>query len=461
MNKISLYIFTRDLRLNDNIPLNKALKESKIVIPIFIFNPKQIDSKNKYKSDNCVQFMCESLDSLDKQLNKKGSRLFYFYDDPKDILSNLIIKLNLNAIYISKDYTQFASNREDMIQKLCDKYKIKFVAEENHMLTSVSSNLKDDGTSYVKFTPYYRSAKKIAINKIENNNKTNYFKKNNSIIGEYKKSIHSFYKKNDNVLVHGGLDNAIKILKDIKKHSKYNTERDIPSTNGTTHLSAYLKFGVVSVREVYWVFKKYLSTSNKLFTQLYWRDFYMQLLYYHQYALYGPLRKKYDKIKWEDDPKKIKAWKTAKTGIPIVDAAINEMLTTGYMHNRCRMIVANFLIKILRCNWQIGEQFFANHLIDYDPANNSGGWQWSGSSSTDSQPYFRIFNPWRQMEKFDSECKYVKKWLPQLKDVPNKDILKWNETYNKYKNIKYPKPIVEDIQEEVKKTLKIYEAIFK
>jgi deoxyribodipyrimidine photo-lyase len=168
-------------------------------------------------------------------------------------------------------------------------------------------------------------------------------------------------------------------------------------------------------------------------------------------------------IKWENNPTYIKKWKNGETGIPIIDAAMKEMNTTGWMHNRCRMIVSNFLIKILRCDWMIGEKYFAQSLIDYDFSNNKGGWLWNCGSknfsglsfSLDSQPFFRVFNPWRQAENYDPECEYIKKWIPELKDVPNKDILKWDEKWENYKKIDYPKPIVDDIQGEFKKTLKL------
>ena len=185
----------------------------------------------------------------------------------------------------------------------------------------------------------------------------------------------------------------------------------------------------------------------------------MHILYH-----YNPIKsnRKYD-IKWENNPTWIKKWKNGETGIPIIDAAMTQMNTCGWMHNRCRMIVSNFLIKIMRCDWTIGEKYFAQKLVDYDFGNNNGGWIWSSSSmsgfeySLDSQPYFRVFNPWRQAETYDSDCVYIKKWLPQLKDVPNKDILKWNdsEIREKYKNIDYPKPMIENIQAEFKKTLKL------
>jgi len=458
----AIYIFTRDIRLEDNIPLIEALKENKNVLPIFIFNPLQISDKNSYKSNNSIQFLIECLDDLNNRLIEKGSRLFYFYGDTDDIIKKIIKKSDkyeISSVYISKDYTFFAKNREKNLEKICKEFNINFIVRENHMLTGVDKVKKDNGEYYKKFTPYYRTALQINIDEPMKNSYKNYIKKSYEFDFEYKKDIHNFYTNNDDILVHGGRENAIKILKNIKKFSNYNNDREIPSISGTTYLSAYLKFNVVSIREVYKYFNKTLSGKNKLFTQLYWRDFYMHIMYH-----YNPIKsnRKYN-LKWDNNTTWIKKWKDGETGIPIIDAAMKKMNTCGWMHNRCRMIVSNFFIKIMRCDWTIGEKYFAQTLVDYDPANNNGGWLWSCGSqklagfdfSLDSQPYFRVFNPWRQAEKYDSECEYIKKWLPQLKDVPVKDILNWNEKYQDYKDIDYPKPMIDDIQAEFKKTLKL------
>ena len=454
-----IFIFTRDLRLQDNTTLIRALEECSEVIPVFIFTPKQITDENKYKSNNSIQFMIECLEELDKELNKFKSRLFYFYGDTDDIINKLVNEDdNIKSIYINKDYTQYAKNREKTLDSLCKKLNINFTCLEDHMLTGVDKVFKSDGSYYVKFTPYFRAANKVKVNKPVDNKYKNYISKLIKFKFEYKKDIHDFYEENKNIFVRGGRTNALEILKHIKDHSKYNTEREIPSlNNGTTHLSAYLKFNVVSIREVYQVFDKYLTRSNKLLTQLYWRDFYMQIMYY-----LNPIKSnRTHELKWDNNADWIKKWKTGQTGIPIIDAAMNQMNTTGWMHNRCRMIVSNFFIKVMRCDWAIGEKYFANQLVDYDVYNNNGGWLWSASAfsgfnfSLDSQPYFRVFNPIRQAETYDENCEYIKKWIPELKDIPTKDILNWNEKYIDHKDIKYPKPMIDDIQAEFKKAIKL------
>ena len=457
MYDLSLFIFTRDLRLVDNTSLNLALKNSKKVIPIFILNPSQLNEKeNSYKSDNCVQFMMECLDELNSDLKKIDSRLFYFYGDNETIIKKIIKYADIQAIYINRDYTPFAKKREKEIEKICNLNKINFICEEDYMLTGSNTVLKGDGTTYLKFTPYYRAAQKIKKRKVDTKKYTNYISKTTKFPFEYKKSIHEFYEENDNVWVRGGRKNALNILKKIKNYKNYNKDREIPSLLGTTSLSAYLKFNVVSIREVFETFTSKLASSNHLITQLYWRDFYMQIMANHD-VIKSAMKESYNTIKWENNAGLIKKWKEGKTGIPIIDAAMRQMNTTGWMHNRCRMIVSNFFVKIMRCDWMIGEKYFAQNLVDYDPANNNGGWQWSASTGTDSQPYFRVFSPWRQAETYDKECEYIKRYVPELKDVPNKVILKWDELWEDYKNISYPKPMIQDIQDEFKKTLKLYQ----
>jgi deoxyribodipyrimidine photo-lyase len=461
-NNISIFIFTRDLRLQDNTSLLSALKESQVVIPIFIFNPKQIDDSNKYKSDNCVQFMCESLDELDEELKKKGSRLYFFYDDPNIIIESLL-KNNkeIDAVYINMDYSPFAKKRNIDLEKVCKIYDVDFYSYEDYLLTGKDSIVSSSGECYVKFTPFFRNASKLKVKSPDNSNPKNYIDKNHKLTKEYTKDYHRFYANNPNIAVHGGRKNALKILKNISKFKTYNDDRDYPNKRCTTQLSAYLKFNVVSIREVYEVFKKKLGSKNKLITQLYWREFYMIILNHHPQILQNKsMKPAYDNIKWGNNKKWFKLWCEGKMGIPIADAGMRQMNETGFMHNRCRMIVASVLIKSMQIDWRWGEKYFATKLVDYDPANNNGGWGWVSSSSTDSQPFFRIFNPYRQAENFDKECEYIKKWIPELKDVPAKDILNWEETHNNYPNIKYPAPIF-DFAESKEKTLKMYKAIYK
>lgn len=453
----SIFLFTRDLRLHDNTTLIEALKKSINVIPIFILNPEQLDDSNKYKSNNCVQFMCESLEDLNSQLEKYDSKLFLFYGDPITVLKTIINNENIDAIFMNKDYTPFAVNRENNIKKICKKNNKVFLSFEDYMLTGVDSIVNKSNLPYVKFTPYLNTAKKIKVNDPLKNNYKNYLSKKHKFSEkvkklEFKENLNSLYVNNPNIWVKGGRTNGLKMLSKINKQKEYNTDRNYPFKH-TTNLSAYLKFNVVSVREVYQQFKKSLGSNTNLITQLYWRDFYMNIIY-HKKVINTNMNGR--SIKWTGNKSDFNKWKNGNTGFPLVDAGMRQLNITGYMHNRVRMVVGSFLVKVLHIDWREGEKYFASKLVDYDPANNNGGWQWVSGTGTDSQPYFRYLNPWSQLEKYDKNTKYVKTWVEELRDVPNKDIHNWNTMYSQHKNIKYPKPIYDNISERIKSAIKMY-----
>lgn len=452
----SLFIFTRDLRLEDNTGLIEALKVSNNVIPIFILNPVQLDDMNEYKSNNVIQFMIESLIELDEELKQKGSKLYLFYDEPIKVITNLLINhQEIKAVYMNMDYTPFARNRIKSLRKICDKYLVPLFEYEDYMLTGCKNVLKNDNTPYSIFTPYYKAAQKIKVKQIIKNNHHNYVSNHKKFNDEYTGNLNTFYKNNINIMVHGGRMNAIKILKNIKKFKKYAETRDYPIYN-TTHLSAYMKFNLVSIREIYKAIKK-LGVKSVLMKQIYWRDFYMMTMYNYPWVIGNNMKKKLH-IKWIYNKKQFNLWKNGKTGIPLIDAGMRQMNQIGYMHNRLRMNVANFLVKILHIDWRLGEKYFAQQLVDYDPANNNGGWQWCASTGVDSQPYFRVFNCWIQSFKIDNDATYIKKWIPELKNVLADDIHKWNETYMKYPDVDYPKPMVMDLKKEIKKTIRMYKS---
>jgi deoxyribodipyrimidine photo-lyase len=453
----SIFIFTRDLRLYDNTCLIEALKNSTKVLPIFIFNPEQIDNINKYKSDNAVQFMCESLIYLNLELKKKKSKLFFFYGNPNKIVKNIIKELEIESLYITKDYSPFAIKRENELKEICIENKINFVTKEDYTLNNINTVLKDDGTVYLKFTPFHNKAKTFKIREESINNHKNYISNKIKVIGQIKPKFEDYYQYNENILVKGGRDNALKLLNKIREQNNYDNTRNHLEYS-TTLLSAYLKFGCISIRETYWIFKNVLKKTNQLFTQLYWRDFYMIILFNFPQILGNPMIEKYKNLEWQNKKSDFERWKNGNTGIPIIDAGMNELNKTGYMHNRARLIVADFLVKILRVDWRFGEKYFANKLIDYDPSNNSGNWNFIASTATFSQPYFRIFNPWRQSQNFDKNCVYIKKWLPELNNIDNKDVHNWFESYKKYK-INYPKPMIIDLKKEMTETIKIYKKV--
>ena len=264
-------------------------------------------------------------------------------------------------------------------------------------------------------------------------------------------ALERFSSPNKNILVRGGRTNAIKQMRVAAINIKhYSSTRDDPN-KPTSHLSAYIKFGCVSIREVYSRFK-----SNKSFIrQLYWRDFYANIVYEFPHSIGNNLNTKYNKIRWSNNERWFNAWTKGTTGIPIVDASQRQLVSTGWTHNRCRMISSSILVKILLIDWRKGEKFYAQHLVDYDVASNNGGWQFSSGSGADSQPYFRYFNPYLQSKEHDPDCEYIKKWIPEIKDIPPNDIHNWETSCEKYKDTKYPKPIV-NYAEQKERSINMY-----
>jgi deoxyribodipyrimidine photo-lyase len=455
---MNLFIFHRDLRIIDNTTLIELGEEK--IIPIFIFNPIQIDKKkNKYFSNNSVQFMIESLRELDKEIKKYKGNLSYFYGDDIKILKEIIKEYPIKKIGFNYDYTPFAKQRDERIINFCKKNKIEYIVKEDFPLYDILNNqtLKKDGTPYKVYTPFKNHVLTLDIRKINKYNKFNFHKK---IKNKYTiDDINSFYQNNSKINSNGGTSNGLNILKKIENFKDYNIKRDI-LTYETTFLGAHLHYNTISIRQVYNIFIEKLGKNNNLINQLIWRDFYLNITHFFPHVLNGQINKinksfriEYDKIKWITNKDLFNKWKNGNTGVPIVDAGMRQLNITGFQHNRCRMICASFLVKNLNIDWREGEKYYASKLVDYDPSNNSGGWQWTSGGGTDAQPYFRIFNPWTQAKKFDKDAEYIKKWIPELKDVPIKDILNWDKKYNDY-NI-YIKPII-DTTLSSKKTIDLY-----
>jgi len=448
-----LFIFTRDLRIIDNVGLNEAMNQCKRVFTVFVFTPEQV-TRNSFKSNNAVQFMIESLTSLERAINDKKGRLLVYYGEPDTIIKRLVSSLSINAVFINQEITPYGRKRFDELSKVCKSMDVPLSECNDYYLTSPGSVLTSSGSTYVKFTPYYNKivsdikAKRVDINK-PTSPRTYKFEKPHKNIGEtlsLKTAMTRFGGRGSpQRLVHGGREEGLTKLRSIKQRvSDYDATRN-DLEDQTTQLSAYIKFGCISIRESYYAFKDKLDkkASDSLIRQLFWRDFYAQVLFNNPEVLFKAMNDKYRKIKWSNSKKLLEAWETGTTGFPIVDAGMREMLQTGYMHNRARLIVGSFLPKTLLINWQDGEKHFAKTLTDYDPASNNGNWQWVAGSGADSQPYFRILNPFLQSKKYDPDATYIKRWVPELKDVPASDIHKWDAVHENYKNLKYPKPIVD------------------
>lgn len=453
----SLFIFRRDLRLFDNTGLIKTLEESNEVIPLFIIDKRIVEKDNT--NTNILQFMLETLNDLDNQLKQNNSKLNIIFDKPEKAIEDLIIQNNIDAVFINRDYTPFSKKRDQRIAKVCKKHEIGLYKSNDYMLNEPEDVFTTKNEPYVVFTPYYNKAKQIRVEYPKKNNLMNYFQ--GEINSENRvENINLFMKKeNTEISVHGSHNNCRRILENLTEYRNYEYERDFPSLDKTTHLSAYLKFGLCSVREVYHKIRAQLGEEHPLIRQLYWRDFFTQIGYYFPRVYKKSFREKYDKIKWKEDKKHFEAWSEGKTGFPIVDAGMRELNTTGYMHNRVRMIVASFLTKDLHIDWRKGEQYFAKKLVDFDISVNNGNWQWAASTGCDAQPYFRIFNPWTQQKRFDSECEYIKKWIPELQEVENRIIQNWFKIIN-FNEIDYPKPII-DHKVESKRSKEIYAKVSK
>lgn len=451
--KKSLFIFRRDLRLNDSTALCAAAQLSEKIIPCFIFDPRQIGNSNHYRSDNAIQFMIESLQDLELQLKKYNATLYLFYGKAEDVVQKLIAEEKIDAVFCNKDYTPFSIKRDEEIEHACIKNRVAFNAFHDALLIYPEEIMTADGTPYSVFTAFYKKAatqhKLRCVLKIDDSEWYTH-----PIAISQPKSIYKDVLPNNNKLVYckGGRSAALKILRNLKNFATYAKTHDCPSFD-TTLLSAHHKFGTVSIRETYLALKEQLGPQHPLIRQLYWRDFFTYVAYNAPFVFGNAFKEKYNNIVWENDKKKFKAWCEGKTGFPIVDAGMRQLNKTGFMHNRVRMIVGSFLVKDLHIDWRWGEKYFAQQLIDYDPAVNNGNWQWVASTGCDAQPYFRIFNPWLQQKKFDPDCTYIKRWIPELKTLDPKHIHTWfKETTPKRKN--YPKPIVtHELESQKTKTL--------
>lgn len=448
-----LFIFRRDLRIVDNNALNMLNDKCKNIYAIFIFTPEQIGNKNEYKSDNAVQFMIESLQNLSSEINKKGGKLFTFYGDNEKIIKMCIETLDINIVCFNLDYTPYAKERDSNIIKMCEKMKTYVVYDYDYFLNEPETIMNSSGKPYQKFTPYYQAALKNRVTSPTKMRKIHFAETSKHLENtiSLNEAMHKFTKINPNKLVKGGRDEALKQIKIAAKNIKnYGKTRDILA-KPTSLLSAYIKFGCVSIREVYRVF----HSNREFIRQLYWRDFYGQLLFYNPHIIGHSMYPKYDKIKWNHNDNWFDAWKKGQTGFPIVDASMRQLNQIGWTHNRGRMIASSILTKIFMIHWKKGEQYYSQKLTDYDVANNNGGWQWSAGTGVDAQPWFRFFNPFLQSKEHDPDCEYIKMWIPELREVPNEAIHKWNEEYGNYKDCNYPKPIV-NFKEQKDKSLKMY-----
>jgi deoxyribodipyrimidine photo-lyase len=444
MNKqqTAVFIFRRDLRLEDNTGLLTACEEFEQVIPVFCFDPRQADeTSNDYFSDNAYRFMCDSLLELDDHLKKRDSKLHVYQGRPDALIERLADDREIDAVYCNADYTPFSRKRDGQMRQACDDANTAFQAFPDVAVTEPGSVLTNSGDPYKVYTPFAKKARRQDVRKPERNNYDNVIRIRVPYLDGRSVIENQRPDGNKNVIQRGGRKQATKKLRNLSRHENYDDDREVPSIEGTTRLSAHLKFGTISPREFYWSVREELGKNHGLITELYWRDFYLHVIYHFPEVLGGPFNDQFDELDWRHDEEEFQRWQEGKTGFPIVDAGMRELKQVGWMHNRVRMIVASFLTKDLQIDWRWGEKHFAQHLVDYDPASNNGGWQWAASTGADAQPYFRIFNPWTQGEDYDPDCEYIKEYVPELEDV-KPDRIHAIEDKGVPEGVDYPEPMV-------------------
>lgn len=454
MSNIGIVIHTKDLRIYDNRTIKKAYDENDEVLHIFILNPKQLQPVHETLelNTNAIEFMHNSLINLNSQLQEVNSQLVILNGELLDSISKLKEKFNFSSIYISKDYSPFAIKREDELKTYTQENNISIsLIDEHLLLDDISYYLKPtDNQMYSVFTPMYRNCLKYEVPKPIEYSFNNVCKKddiNAQLLNETRLSLNhleNLYEENKQLLVKGGRDEALDIITEMKKFD-YSTLRDYPAMSKTTHLSAHHKFGTISMRESYYMLSEvFKEESEGVLRELFWHDFYTLIAKHYPRVFSGAFKEKYNEIKWFDDYKdeKFIAWCKGETGYPIVDAGMRELNATGYMHNRVRMVVSSFLTKHLQTHWMLGERYFASKLTDYDSCVNNGSWQWAASTGCDAQPYFRIFNPFSQQKKFDKDCEYIKKWIPELSQANSKIIHNLEHERPLFPKLEYVRQIV-------------------
>jgi deoxyribodipyrimidine photo-lyase len=424
---VNIFWFRRDLRLNDNAGLYHALKEGRSVVPIFIFDRNILDELED-RTDRRVEFIHHSLEKIQNELRKTGSTLDTRYGFPGETWKQLIKEYTIEKVFTNHDYEPYAKDRDAEIKQILKANNISFHTYKDQVIFEKDEVLKDNGKPYTVFTPYSKKWKTTL---------------NDSYLSSYpvKKYFSNFFKQHTKKILSleemdlkpsGQSFPNKKWDAEIIKH--YKKQRDYPAIAGTSRLSVHLRFGTTSIREL----AREAGKLNQTFlNELIWRDFYQMILWHFPHVVNKAFKPAYDNIKWRNNEKEFEAWCNGVTGYPIVDAGMRELNKTGFMHNRVRMIVASFLTKHLLIDWRWGEAYFAKKLLDFDLASNNGGWQWAAGSGCDAAPYFRIFNPYLQTQKFDPELNYISKWVPEFKEPA------------------YPKPIV-DHEMARKRCLEVY-----
>ena len=413
--KMNIFWHRRDLRIEDNAGLFKALKGGGPVQPLFIFDKNILNELPK--DDQRVLFIYQQIKALKEAYKKLGADLWVFYDKPENVYKTLVKEYSLEKVFSNRDYEPYAKDRDKTIYEILNQNGVEFVGAKDHVIFEKDEVLKDDGNPYKVFTPYMRKWKA----------KLNGFFLSSYPVEKYRDNFRKSDQKKLITLGEMGFNNeqiqdfpSKEFPKSIVEN--YHETRDYPAQRGTSRLSLHLRFGTISIRELT---RFAIKHNEKYLNELVWRDFYQMIIHHFPKSVNTAFKPEYDKLKWRNNTEEFELWCKGKTGYPLVDAGMRELNETGFMHNRVRMVVASFLTKHLLIDWRWGEAYFAEKLLDFELASNVGGWQWAASSGVDAQPYFRVFNPTSQFDKFDKEEKYVKRWVRE------------------YGTSKYPEPIVD------------------
>lgn len=401
----TIFWHRRDLRFEDNAGLYHALKNSDKVVPIFIFDSEILSKLTS--DDQRVLYIHQEIGKLKLKYQSFNSDLKVYYGNPVDLIPKICTDFQVDTLYTNKDYEPYAISRDKTTYEVLQSRNVNFIAKKDHVIFEKNEVLKADNSPYTVFTPYSRRWKE----------KLSDFYLKTYPTEKYVSNLAHFTEKESLITL-----KEMGFTSEIKNHfpgleinksliSKYNQTRDFPFVNGTSRMSLALRFGTISIR---FLAKNTMKLNETYLNELIWRDFYQMILYHFPHSAENSFRKQYDNIIWENDENLFQLWCEGKTGYPLVDAGMRELNQTGHMHNRVRMVVSSFLCKHLLIDWRWGERYFAEKLLDFDLASNVGGWQWASGSGCDAAPYFRVFNPQLQQEKFDKNFDYIKKWVPEF-----------------------------------------------
>jgi deoxyribodipyrimidine photo-lyase len=409
--KIIIFWFRRDLRLQDNTGLFMALEDKYPVLPLFIFDSNILDDLSE-KNDPRVGFIHRRVSAMHNALEQVDSTLLVRRGSPLDVFRALTSEYNVHAVYTNRDYEPYATERDAHVQDHLHKSEIGFHTFKDQVIFEGKEICKDNGEPYKVFTPYknrwlasYRDqpAEQHPIDLKD----ANLYKTKPATMP----SLKSLGFEAGNITIpEAQLDEEL--------IQNYHKTRDFPGIDGTTRIGIHLRHGTISIRKAVSIG---YQINDTWLNELIWREFYMMILANYSHVVTRSFKPEYDRIPWQNNEEQFEAWCAGKTGYPIVDAGMRQLNTTGYMHNRVRMITASFLTKHLLIDWRWGESYFAKKLLDYELSSNNGGWQWAAGTGTDAQPYFRVFNPWSQADKYDPDGDYVRQWVPEIDDASYPD----------------------------------------